>query len=256
MFEGYNIFMKKIIVFALVIISCKGSNIKNDVSKDVFNGKIVFEINTKIENEKRFDKELSKHIKNKDSLFRTKNPSDSTWYSSNAPTIRLMLDPREDPRRSNSYYKPVENTYEYLDTLVKYNYSYGWSKFKVEINTITQQYTKYNIKTNRVINKKKYSFYKTKQPYKEIIYKDSVKTIFGFNCYKVLIVEDFLDDSIKELKNYKEMYVTEDINTPYHPTQIRKELLDKYYPLEVKIYSGFLRDKVTYYKAKRIESSN
>ena len=164
-----------------------------------------------------------------------------------ASTLRLDLDPRQNPSRFNSYYNPQNFVYTYSDTLIAYNFL----KFNVEINRLTNDYKRYHLRTNKLTKVKKYSFYNPDKPYKEIIYKDSIKSINGFNCYKVLISEKFGDDS--NSMKYKEMYVTEEIHSLYHPVQIRKELLEKYYPLEVKLYSDFLSDKVTIYKTKSIE---
>lgn len=247
--------MKKYIItvlaICLLLLSCKifrpNSKLKS------FNGNITFSVVTTIENEKRFNKELSNYVNTSDSLYKLENPNDTTWTNINGPTVRLMLDPREDPRRSNSYYKPSIFSYEYLDTLISYKYEYGNSKYKVEINTVTSDYTKYDLTTNRIVKTKKYKFFTNEKPFEKFVYKDSVKIINGFNCYKVLVIEDYIEDKLEGLKTYKEMYLTEDIHSLYHPMQIRKELLENHYPLEIKLYSDFLKDKVTYYKAKSID---
>lgn len=242
--------------FLLILISfvnCKGYDIvKAKSDRSPFNGKISFSVKTIIKNEERFDKELKLHITEQDSLFRINNAIDTTWHSSTAPSLRLFLDPRENPSVNNSYYRPLQFDFRYSDTLIEYEYGYSWSKYKVEINRLAQNYTKYNLSNNKIVEVKKYSFYTNEQPYKEMIYKDSLKTIHGFNCFKVIIEEDYLDDSVKGKKTYKEMYVTKDIYSLYHPVEIRKELLEKYYPLEVKIYSDFLSDKITIYQANSI----
>jgi hypothetical protein len=242
------------LVIIKVFVNCKGSDIvklNSDVRR--FNGKISFSVKTIIENEERFDKELKLHIDEQDSLFRVKNANDTTWHSYTAPTLRLFLDPREDPSPNNSYYKPLSFNYKYLDTLVEYKYGYGRSRYKIQINTLTQNYTKYNLNNNKIVKVQKHNFYTSVEPFKEVIYKDSLKTIHGFSCFKVMIIEGHLADTVKGMKTYKEMYVTKDINRIYHPVQIRKELLEKYYPLEVKVYSDFLSDKVTHFKVNSIE---
>lgn len=234
--------MKKYILavlsVTLVLVSCKVSKVDNlNLSKRIFNGKIVFEVVTKIKNEEKFSRELNAYVKEEDSIYRANHPNDSIWSNVNAPTLRLILDPREDARNSNSYYKPFIYTYEYSDTLVSYNYS----KYKVIINTLTQEYRKYDLRTNKIVQTKEYKFFTSEHPYKEIIYKDSTKVIDGYNCYKVLIVEKSTDETLTGVNTYKEMYVTVAIKSLYHPIQIRKRLLEKYYPLEIKIYSDFLK---------------
>jgi len=240
-----SIFKNWFFILVTFLLSCKAVELKNKRKND-FKGRIVFEITTKIENEKRFDKELNSFIKKRDSLYKLNHLNDI--MGSIVSTLRLELDPRENPSRFNSYHKVQHLAYKYSDTLITYNYS----TFKVEINTLTNDYRRYNLMTNKLIEVKKYSFYSPKAAYKEIVYKDSIKNINGFNCYKVFISEELSDNNSKK---YKEMYVTEDISSLYHPAQIRKELLKKYYPLEIKVYSDFLKDKVTYFKVKLIEKS-
>jgi len=249
-------YIKFSFIFSLIMIismSCKATKV---INKKKFNGKITFNIATTIEDEEKFNKELNTYIEKRDSLYKLKHPDDTTWRNINEPTIKLMLDPRINSSQNNSYYKPNVFIYEYKDTLVTYDYEYGLSKYRVEINTLTQDYTKFNLKTNKTVKTKKYKFFNNDMPYQEIVYKDSTKMIHNFNCYKVLIIEDYLDDNLKGLNSYKEMYVTEDINSIYHPLQIRKELLEKYYPLEIKLYSDFLKDKKTKYSIKSIEKTD
>ncbi|RNC86849.1 MAG: hypothetical protein ED556_05345 [Winogradskyella sp.] len=232
-------------ILIIVVLSCKSIELKNDKNNN-FQGKIIFEITTIIENEERFDKELNSFIKKEDSLYKINHPNDI--MGSIASTLRLELDPRENPSRFNTYYFPQKSVYSFTDTLITYNFS----KFKVEINKSTNYYKRYDIRTNEVTEVKKYLFYNPQKTYKETIYKDSIKNINGFNCYKVLISEESNDGNFID---YKEMFVTEKINSPYHPVRIRMELLEKYYPLEIKIYSDFLKDKFTYFKVKLIEKS-
>lgn len=244
-----------IFMLSISFISCKVSERhKSDSKNKPFNGRITFHVVTSIKNEQRFDEELSSYIEFRDSLYNLNHQSDVAWKDVNEPTIRLMLDPREDPRSGNSYFSPFEYKYQFTDTLVTYNYRSGSTAYKVDINTRTQDYVRYNLRTNRIINTKKYEFFINKLSYKEFVYKDSLKKIQGFECYKVLVIEDYIDDNLKGLNTYKEMYVTSEINSLYHPFQIREALLKKYYPLQIKFYSDFLSDKETYYKVKSIES--
>ncbi|QQY81187.1 hypothetical protein JJL45_09625 [Tamlana sp. s12] len=58
-------------------------------------------------------------------------------------------------------------------------------------------------------------------------YKNSIKTICGFECYRVK----------GAAKGLVEMYVTEEINLNYNPAFTNRYLLDLFYPLYVKKYS-------------------
>ncbi|MBV7269341.1 hypothetical protein [Winogradskyella luteola] len=248
--------MKKLAPILFLAISalmgCKPAAVDSpDSKKKKFNGEIVFKIVTEIEDEERFDNELEAYGKAVDSI----HSKDTSWPAV-GPLMKKLIDPRDDYTRSNSYYKPNFFTYKYTDTLVTYNFEREFTKYKVIINTLTQDYTKYNKKTNKIVKTKKYKFHTSDLPYKEMIYKDSTKVIHGFDCYKVLVVEDDPTSDTAGIKTYKEMYVTNDIHSLYHPIQLRKEFLERYYPLEIKYYSDFLRDKITYYSAVSIKSTD
>ncbi len=62
-------------------------------------------------------------------------------------------------------------------------------------------------------------------------YKDAIKYIAGYKCFKVTL--------FNAINPYygMEMYVTEDIKLNYHPVMNCKETLNKYFPLYIKIFS-------------------
>lgn len=86
-------------------------------------------------------------------------------------------------------------------------------------------------------------------------YKDETKIINGFNCFKVTysyIIKskelDFFPDS-----NTREIWVTEEIKTPFHPVIKEKELLEKYYPLEIIEYSDEIKGYKIIYHLDKID---
>ncbi|WP_271769008.1 hypothetical protein [Aquimarina algiphila] len=67
-------------------------------------------------------------------------------------------------------------------------------------------------------------------------YRNDTKVIHGYNCFKILLEINNPVPIAKELPRVKEkyiMYVTEEIIFKYHPIIRYKEVLEKYYPLEV-----------------------
>ena len=56
------------------------------------------------------------------------------------------------------------------------------------------------------------------------------KRIAGYDCFQILL------ENIKN-KMIIELYVTEEIKLNYHPNFNYKEILDKYYPLNIKVYN-------------------
>ena len=84
-------------------------------------------------------------------------------------------------------------------------------------------------------------------------FKNETKLINGFNCYKVIYnykeqkVSDF--DFLSEVTtNIRELWVTEKIKCNFHPVINEKEILDKYYPLEILEYSEEIKGFETNYK--------
>lgn len=83
--------------------------------------------------------------------------------------------------------------------------------------------------------------YKTEENIKVQEFRDIVKNISGFECFKIIItVPENTDDSDEEFKNlFKdaetiyELYVTGKIKCKYHPYFQYKSILEKYYPLEI-----------------------
>ncbi len=76
------------------------------------------------------------------------------------------------------------------------------------------------------------------------------------SCYKVKIIQtgDYLSRSfysnyIIDSKIITEMYVTDSIKLDYHPIIKNKQILKKYYPMEIKRYftkiSGYTLNSIT-----------
>jgi len=87
-------------------------------------------------------------------------------------------------------------------------------------------------------------------------FRDEKRTISGYSCFKVIFSykkeeEPFNEDIsnsekeflqyISSFKYYKEFWVTESVKSLYHPVCKDKEILDKYYPLEIKEYNDLTK---------------
>ncbi len=66
--------------------------------------------------------------------------------------------------------------------------------------------------------------------------KKETKIIKGFKCYKVVMYYFDLElpPGFMSLLNIMELWVTEDIKSKFHPFLKESEILEKYYPLEIK----------------------
>jgi hypothetical protein len=89
--------------------------------------------------------------------------------------------------------------------------------------------------------------------YDEIVkleeFKNEIRQINGFKCFKVLLeyksgqnADEGLDDQdyisfVNSKKQTKELWVTENIKSLYHPVLKYKTILEKYYPMEISEFS-------------------
>lgn len=67
-------------------------------------------------------------------------------------------------------------------------------------------------------------------------YKNETKTIKGLKCFRVVMYYFDLEmpSGFKSLLNIMELWVTEDIKSKFHPFIKSNEILEKYFPLQVK----------------------
>jgi hypothetical protein len=85
-----------------------------------------------------------------------------------------------------------------------------------------------------------------------------IRKIEGYKCFKVVLTykpnetKSDYDFFINDYKQYKELWVTKEIKTPFHPVVKEKELLEKYYPLEIIEYSDEIKGMKTIYSLKKI----
>ncbi len=130
------------------------------------------------------------------------------------------------------------------DTIKKYNTINGEYRNEKTINQIsgiiTNEFNEHvEIKEDEII--------------KLTEFKIETKLINGFNCYKVVCIynesqKDDFDFLSNITTNIRELWVTEEINCKYHPVINEKEILEKYYPLEIREYSNEIKGFETNYK--------
>ena len=223
-------------------------------SKKEFKGVITFEIQESITNESAFDTSLSAVVNKIDSVIISKEGINE-WTSTNKPTLNLFL----DPRQNNNLLNTVE--YHFKDTIMvtKILKVFGSRSFRI-IDKSKETYSILYAKDSSLIEKnRRYQFENRKVDLK--IFKDSIKEIGGYKCFKVLYVEkeNFEYNGIQLSKLYPnnrvftEMYVTDSIESNYHPTINNKFILDKYYPLEIRYYSNLFKGKETTLKVTSLK---
>lgn len=105
---------------------------------------------------------------------------------------------------------------------------------QIHIKTLEANTIERNINTNhyKILGKRQIRLSSIPDNFEIIEYRNETKLILGYQCFKVLVRKKF--QSNLHLTIYDiEMYVTEDIKVSYSPITRSKEILDKYYPLEI-----------------------
>ncbi len=105
---------------------------------------------------------------------------------------------------------------------------------------------------------KKDSIFKySERPYsyndKSIVVKeqrDRIKVINGYRCFKISFTdtEDIDDEFLTTVQTQYELYVTDEINLGFHPFFKYKQILSKYYPLEITERDDLIKGRYTIYK--------
>ena len=93
--------------------------------------------------------------------------------------------------------------------------------------------------------------------------KSDQKIINGFKCFKVIYQykENFDDNELSEILTSNEyssteFWVTEEIKSLFHPVYRVKEILEKYYPLEITEKSALAKGFKVIYRLKKNDLSN
>jgi hypothetical protein len=84
-------------------------------------------------------------------------------------------------------------------------------------------------------------------------FKNETKIINGFNCFKVVYSYKSKNKGFIFFdSNTRELWVTKEIKTPFHPVLRDNELLEKYYPLEIIEYSDEIKGMKTVYSIDKV----
>ncbi|MEO8240545.1 MAG: hypothetical protein ABI576_20745 [Flavobacterium sp.] len=125
------------------------------------------------------------------------------------------------------------------------------TKFQI-INDYTENEEIINIKSGLIQG----SEYNVDDDSVEVIklqeFKNKTKVIHGFKCFKIILIykenEHVFSDFMRNYTHYREMWVTDKIKLLYHPVINQKEILEKYYPLQIIEYSDALKGFTTNYE--------
>ncbi|MBC8753924.1 hypothetical protein H2O64_04530 [Kordia sp. YSTF-M3] len=130
-----------------------------------------------------------------------------------------------------------------------------------------RQINRQTLDANEVIRNVKKNKYKIGQKFKnrelfisndfEIIEnRNKTKNIEGFHCFQVNLRRKTINNSHLPVYDF-EMYVTEEIKLNYNPVWNYKDILEKYYPLEIiKKSREAIMTEITTWKIKSIDLKN
>ncbi|MCL9807687.1 hypothetical protein NAT51_19345 [Flavobacterium amniphilum] len=108
--------------------------------------------------------------------------------------------------------------------------------------------------TNDFLNKYTYSNNKIESIKED---KKKIRKISGYDCFKVVYVFSDAKKSdssfINGFKTTRELWVTDKIKSSFHPIIDDKEIITKYYPLEVLEYSSMQKGTVTVHKIEKMD---
>lgn len=160
----------------------------------------------------------------------------------------IFNEPAENKAVVMIYYKDSIN-YHWTN-----DYGVIGSENIINIKAFPEPQTKFRAAIQKLIEnnddvyseRKEYDYYYSNNKIIEIKEnKKETKKVNGFDCFKVIytFIEDGLDETdefanfMKKYPQTREIWVTNKIKSPFHPIVREKEIIEKYYPLEIKQYS-------------------
>jgi hypothetical protein len=142
-----------------------------------------------------------------------------------------------------------------LDSLVRASFNNGIKENEVRTNLKTKV-----TYIERPVNSNTYEVFEEYQSNwslpEFIIDKEDQKEILGYQCYKVTYSEPAdLEDEFEFVAGNKiiEMYVTENIRSPFHPTVKNPKILEQFFPMEIIDYYENFRGWKTITVAKKVD---
>jgi len=118
----------------------------------------------------------------------------------------------------------------------------------VERNTLTNHYN--------ILPKRQIKLQSIPSDYRIIEKRNETKVIAGYKCFKVILKKGLQTNPHLTIYDI-EMYVTEDINLNFSPICNYKEILNKYYPLEItRKPREEIMTEITTWKIKSIDLKN
>ncbi|RZK57023.1 MAG: hypothetical protein EOO91_10940 [Pedobacter sp.] len=232
-------------------------------------GEIHFSSKTIIKDQQAFETAINqKRDKLVEALFSTFNGMYDSAIVDSAFLIKVKSEMKDEPFKVEDFdYHQV-----YLDTLIK--------SYITNADTLIGDSTIINVSQSTFVTQSKKDVSKTFTSPEDFAFsknkdvsiqefRNERRVINGYNCFKVIykFKVDFSDveeiDGVDILGilgvdqvNTTEFWVTEKIQSLFHPICRDKEILEKYYPLEITQETSFFKGMMMSYTTKSISLKN
>ena len=251
--------MKKITFLLLIIVSIAYSQAKKTIVPT--SGTIVFERRELITDEAIY-KKSQEELASKMIDYQIKNELIKNPKITDTAIINQLKEQLVMAIANENLYEDVAYRDE---NYIKYHQEFKNNQvinYTTSFEELLNDYLVINTKTQltKTIANDSITVLSENQPYKystaEILeikeYKEETKTINGYICFKVImqyksneIEEDAeLNNFMQQFIQKKELWVTTKIKCNYHPVINQKQILSKYYPLEIiessEAHEGFI----------------
>jgi len=235
------------LIFFLAFLSCKVGNYSKDVRALVpDDGEIVFRQQFVVEDHQKYDSSYNMFKENlKTHLFQSIKEERP---DSEVPMDRQMFDAFMDNIQPPAFQNSIDSAFckhIYQDSLI-ISFKYLNDPLKpiedyliLSTQTDTVQYLSKN-DSSTFYGKKKLGGQQVDGSIRVEEFRNDQKEISGYKCFKVILYKIVTLDGFRG-RVKQEMYVTEQIRSPYHPIIWNEKILRNYYPLMIKEYNVDIR---------------
>ena len=175
---------------------------------------------------------------------------------SSANIMADLMSKQKDKDHSHTYENNLIRSSEYINGKAPNHYAY--------INQDSSTYIMIQVLSGDTVATEPTAFeYQKNKDFSIHEFKSDQKIINGFKCFKVIYQykENFDDNELSEILTSNEyssteFWVTDKIKSLFHPICRLKEILEKYYPLEIMEKSALAKGFKVVHKLKKINLSN
>lgn len=255
------------ILIFICLISCKTSKVIENPIYPI-KGEIVYEKKDTIYDANLYNTSFSKFESRFGEALKKQVIKEREEYNEPIDTVLLnqmieMSKQNLQPMLSMLSAKDGKLYYKFKDSvIIGYNELNGKisSHYKVINRNKNTYYQLSKIDSSSIKHKTKPYNYQNETNITVKEYRNDIKTINNFKCFKVIFeVPENMDNTdkqfselFKDAKKIYTLYVTDYIKSKYHPVINYKIILDKYFPLEITEKNNYIKGTETKYELIKI----